>query len=443
MVNYITESKVKMGAQLFDIILKDIQSTVKNFNRLVTVGLLFIFFGHFYVIEPYFQYKKEEKVTAKELKNREIEMQKLSDQLTRLETAQKEVDAALKDIENRIRLFPDHLRETLPDIQMSMDVRKASSESSHEPIWIQQSPPPQPFRIIPPEIQTFEEGVKWYTNNWFSQIIKELKERVIEPALKIETTTETDFKNRLSSLSGNAIKEITKYVNNIDPDFWRSYSGGKVPVARGLYEVVDKSMQPIYKEIMRMMNTINTNITKQKESLSRSKDVIKEIQGRKSTLESRLKSIESPIGKIPVGLTDFIKLFPLLMVVQIVVMTIYLHNSKRLCDDLQEEYDKTISDAEREVLGYLTKLWYLTPYKGLINPLLLLILFTIIGLFIRSFFLIFWDKELFISITGREDVIVRFLFISAFLIGATVISGCIWFMQKRLIHKDTKGNKDK
>lgn len=429
-----------MMVQLFDLILKEIQAVEKNFNRLVTAGLLFIVFGHFYVIEPYFQYIKEEKTTTIELKDREIEMQRLSGRLARLETAKQEVDAALKDIEKRIQLFPDHLRETLPDIQMSMDVRKASSDPSHEPIWIQQAPPPQPFRIIPLEIQTFEEGVKWYANKWFSQIIKELKERVIEPALKIETAAEADFKNRLSSLSGNAVKEITKYVNNINPEFWRSYSGGKVPVARGLYEVVDKSMQPIYREIIRLMDTINTNITKQREGLSALKDVIKEIQGRENTLESRLKSLESPIGKIPVGLTDFIRLFPVILVVLIVIMTIYLHKCRRLSDNLQEEHDKTTSDAEKKVFVYLMDLWYLKTYKGFINPLLLLVLIVITSFFIRSSSLIVGDKGLFLSITGREDLIIRNIFISAYLVCAMVIFICIWLIQTKLINKKAKLN---
>ena len=48
-------------ATLFDVILNDLQSNKKNVNRLLSLGILFALIGHFYVIEPYFQYKKQER----------------------------------------------------------------------------------------------------------------------------------------------------------------------------------------------------------------------------------------------------------------------------------------------------------------------------------------------------------------------------------------------
>lgn len=433
--------------KVIDIILKDIQETTKSFDRIVTAGLLFALLGHLYVVEPYFLYKEGGRAIASELQERQDEVQGLLDQLARLEATQKGIDQALRDIKNRIRSFPDHLREMLPEIQRNL--------SGGSPYHESQQIPPYPFQenapyqqalshsletilAFPPEVKTFDEGVRWYTNSWFSQTIEELKERVIDPTSRIEMAVDSGLKDRLSSLSRDAIKKVTNYVHNIDPNFWHSYSGGKVPVAMGLYEVVDESMQPLYGEVTRLMEKFNTVIKEKKNTISELKIVIEEIKGRETILESRLKSLESPIGKIPVGLTDFIKLFPLLMVILIVVMTIYLRRGKRLCDGLMLEYFRNRDDIDERILGYYTNLWYLMSYKGIMNPLLLLIISVIAGFFIRSVFLVTGDEELFVSLTGKASTNAKFLFITIYLIGLMVIAGCLWFVQKGLVKKDAK-----
>jgi len=37
-----------------EILLNDLRSLAKGFNRSLVVGMLFVFLGHFYVVEPYF-----------------------------------------------------------------------------------------------------------------------------------------------------------------------------------------------------------------------------------------------------------------------------------------------------------------------------------------------------------------------------------------------------
>lgn len=282
---------------------------------------------------------------------------------------------------------------------------------------------------FPPDVKTFEDGVRWYTNNWFGQTIEELKKKVIVPLADIDVGGDAGLKDRLSSLSQDAVKKVSDYVHNVDPEFWRDYSGGKEPVARGLFEEVDKTMQPLYGEMTRLKDKINTATKEKKDGLSKLIHERDEIKSNESILESRLKSLESPIGKIPVGLTEFIKLFPLLIVILIVAMTIYLHRSKRLCDDWMEEYNSDKGDLDSKVSGYITSLWYLRSYKGK-NLLLLLIISILTISFIRSIFLIAGDEELFISLARREDTATRFLFISIYLTGAIVIAGCVWFMLK-------------
>ena len=42
--------------QFFDIIFEDLRSSKRSVNRLLSIGILFALLGHFFVVEPYFQY---------------------------------------------------------------------------------------------------------------------------------------------------------------------------------------------------------------------------------------------------------------------------------------------------------------------------------------------------------------------------------------------------
>jgi hypothetical protein len=48
-------------AQLLDVLFADLRSSKKSVNRLLSLGVLFALFGHFYIVEPYFQYKEQER----------------------------------------------------------------------------------------------------------------------------------------------------------------------------------------------------------------------------------------------------------------------------------------------------------------------------------------------------------------------------------------------
>ena len=409
--------------QLFDALWNDFLLLKKNFNRLISIGLLFALICHFYVIEPYFLYKAEEKNAIKKLKESEEQLKKLSGQLSHLETTYKDVHLALENIKTQIKSFPDHLRRMLPKIKESLSPSDYAIQEAR--------------LFFPTNIKTFEEGVNWYIKDWFKKIINDLQNKVINPVSKLKVNLKSSNKTTLTFLSQDAMRKIHRYIDRVDPNFWRSYERGKIPVTRGLTSVVEESFEPIYKEINRLMNEVDNAINLHKKKLKKIESALIESQKEVKELESRLESLESPIGKILVGLTDFIKLFPITIVILIVTITIYFSKSKELYTILWDEISSNMSDANKTILQKLIKCWYLPPYQSIIQPILLsIVMFTLVGIFMRSVFLIIKKTDLFISIIGKKEIIMRSIFISTYIIGAFVMIGCVLFILKQLKGKN-------
>jgi hypothetical protein len=422
-------------AQIFDVFLNDLRSTKKNFNRLFTIGLIFTLFGYFYIIEPYFRYKAEEKNSAQKLAEKQIQLKDLSTKLSQMDETSRKIYSSLQGIRERIQEFPDHLQEMLSRID-----NIGSSTPSASRIQNQLDLPEDNRSAgisFPLEVNTFEGRVRWYTKNWFSQVITELEESVINPVLKLKYVEETSSENKLDSLSKEAIQSINKYVDEVDPDFWHSYSGGKVPVAEGLNNIVAESFNPIYTEIELLIEDIRGSKDIREKEILNAENAIVEYQERIKTLESRIKSIESPIGKIPLSLTDFAEVFPLLIVILIVTLTTSLNKSIRLSNDIWREIEKGNVDEYKKDVHYLVDCWYLSPYQNTIQPVLLgLSAFVVIGIFIRSVLIVIVNPEMFVSITGEAESLRKFLFVSFYTIGNLVVIACLWSVKKRLYLKE-------
>ncbi len=428
-----------------EVILNDLQAARRNFNRLVRIGLLITLVCHLYVIEPYFLYRAEERAASEGLREGQARIRELSGQLAPLEKAVRDVHTALEDIKERIRAFPDHLQAMLPVLQSRVESqgRRRYPEFSA----IQQSGPPErqflenaPLEqpAMPPGIRTFEEAVRWYTNQWFDGLTRALDEDVIGPVLEVRRGSSNGAAGKLSRLSAEAVRKVRHYIETVDPDFWRSYGRGKVPVARGLYEVVSESFDPLYREIEALSREIREDIRKRKEriediekTLGRSRDLLKE-------LESRLETLESPIGRIPVGLTDFIKLYPLLLAALVAAIAFHLRRSRDLQGILMEELSGGGSGLDGKALNYQGRCWYLPPFRNMLYPLILVTLLLLLtGLFVRSVLLVAGEPGLFTSLTSRTEPLSRRFFLGVYVLGALLITGSLLAVTRSLT---VKGN---
>jgi hypothetical protein len=351
----------------------------------------------------------------------------LTDRLISLKNTNKEVNSSLSKIKKLITGFPDELQGKLREIKQSMN-SSAHSSSTQQYMQYQYTGQGSTASIrIPAEILTFEEAVTWYINNWFDNIINELRVKVISPTLKLEEISGIGAVDKLDSLSANAINKIKIHINNIDPVFWHTYTG-KGEMATKLNEILDELFNPIYIEISLVTKNVSDAEKEAKENIESKKLAIDEVNNYIKSLETRIKSIESPIGKIPINLVDFIQLFPVLILILIFKLTNYTHKCQGLATALRKEFNKNKMNIQ-----YLTSCWFLSPFRNIFHIFLLSIsILVIVGIYILSVLHVIHHPEMFISFTGAEESVRKNLFYIAYGIGILIFIGCFWYIQKQI-----------
>lgn len=413
--------------QLFDVILTDLRSSTKNVNRLLSLGILFALVGHFYVVEPYFQYKSQERAEKKALEEKENEVKQLSDQLDRIKSLSQGANNTLAEIEKRIDGFPDHLRNMLEKIQQALLSRPSSPAS-------QTGAPSRVEGIsIPPQITTLEKGAPWYVEKWFNDLIFDLESGVVKPVLKLKDGQKADQSPKITDMVNSALEKLRTHLAAVNPNFWRSYQGGKVPVAYELQEVVKENFDPVKIRISKLLEHA-TNETKNRENEMKTiKKDLEKTQGRSKKLESRLNSLESPLGRIPLGLIDLIVLFPLLIVILIAMVTFAFQKSGRLYITLWREFKKDRGDADSAQFQQFADCWYMPPYPGVMQPLVLVALLVCsAGIFVWSSLLVIGEPELFTSPVLEFESFKPGFFTGAYVVGVLVIVGCMLLIGKTL-----------
>ncbi|CAG0942801.1 hypothetical protein BROC_02009 [Candidatus Brocadiaceae bacterium] len=448
--------------QLFDVLFDDLRSCKNKVNRLLGAGLLFALIAHFYVVEPYFEYKEQEPRLKKSLDEKKIQFDQLSGQAERIANLSQNIKANQANIENKIKDFPQHLRGILSDL-WNVFHSESSSNTSNRSTHIQQSAPVQqsiniqqpianmPLNVqqsgsikigdffLPSDVTTFNNGVHWYIETWFNNLLNDIREGIEEPIKQVKITSDMVGDIDLQNVTQQGIKDIQKYIDRVEkenPNFWHSYSGprGKLDVAQELQNEVKKSFGSLEEKVNILVGRLKEAVKVQKEELDKMNNDMTKLQDSKDKLDSRLSSLESPFGRIPADLPDLIKLFPIIIVGLMVTVMVTLHKSKSLYSVLWEEYKKNTSEVDVKAFQGQTDCWYLPPYSSLFHPMVLVILIAIIiGIFVRACLLVISEPDLFTSLTGEAQSLRKNLFIGTYIAGALAILGCLWFIGKIFI----------
>lgn len=402
--------------ELFKLILSDVRASKNRMNRLLGVGIIFVLLGHFYVVEPYFAYKAQEGKVRQTLIDTEKNLTKLSGQVDRMKKASTQAHATLAELRQRISNYPDHLRDTLREID-----RAVRTSTSTQPF--QQSSPAQVNGIVlPSQIKTFEAGVRWYIERWFERFITDMQDGVVKPILDLEHGREAEEGLRLRGMDREPMEKLRTYLGTIDPDFWRSYATGKVPVARELQKVVEESFGPIEVEVTNLLNKTAQRLEEEKKTAEAMRGELDQTREKQQKLEGRIASLESPLGRIPLSLPDLIVLFPLLVAVIVVMVVLTLKKSVALCLSLWTLLAHEQGEGGLDAFQHYTDCWFLPPYRNVGQPLVLVAWLGLITMvFVRGSLLVFGEPELFASLTGDPSSLKRILITTAYLAAGVVI----------------------
>lgn len=410
-------------AQLFDVIFSDLRSSKRNLNRLLSAGIIFALVGHFYVVEPYFEYKAQERKAKRTLETGRENLEGLSNRLKRIAGVQRNAENGLSRIRNRIRDYPDHLRQKLGEIDRAVSAPPSLSRQQSARSRVGEF-------VLPAQVRTFEEGVRWYMETWFTDLLADLRRSVVMPVLQLLEVPLSSGKSDLERTAERVLTNFRAYLDRVDrekPDFWRSYEGGKVEVAAELERLLENSFRPLEGEVTGLLQGTEDALREQGRVVKAAEEELKGTQERRNELESRLNSLESPLGRIPLGLTDLIVLFPLLVLVFVVTFTVALKKTAHLYAALWREFVAGQQNPDSTKFRQFTDCWFLPPYTSRAQPVLLLACLGIsAGVFMRSSWLAMERPELFGSLVSELNSFRWGFFAFAYALGVIVVVSCAW-----------------
>jgi hypothetical protein len=430
-------------AELFDILLAELRSAKSSVNRIVGIGALFALLSHFYVVEPYFQYKAKEASARAALPAVTQKMEATTAEIERIKQLSTKIRKSLDSIGKDIDAFPDRLREVLPRLQAALQRPRSDRSANEQPFLQNQTQRPQaqvPLQQslmpaanspaadlalnLPPQVQTFEEAVRWYSEDWFEDLLARVDQELVTPLAARSEIITPEQTSALAKAAQGAVNAIRGHIAGIDPDFWRHYGGpgGKVDVAQQLRREVGEAFKPVNQKVLGLVRQTETA----KEALDLQLATIQsELQATRNsidTLSDRVKSIESPFGRLPLDLTDLIVLFPFILAITTVLLTTSILKTVRIFRDACRTFPQRSDHDDLALLREAVGSWYLPPFRNIIGPVMLIVWYlTAGGIYARAGSLIFSSPDIFTAAESTAAAIRPRLFAGAYAVGFAAI----------------------
>ncbi|MBU1669193.1 hypothetical protein KKC13_12305 [bacterium] len=421
--------------KLQNMFLNDLVGLKNGFSRLLGLGILFIIIGHFFIVEPYFSYKKEQKLLSAGLSKSKDDLEIVKKHFLEIKKVDSQIESVLKEVKRDIQKFPKDLRQDLTKIKKETTSSALAEEESLSSSFRVQTGQYDTVKLLPRDIQTFEKGVHWYTKQQFTKMVNRLQNEIITPLINLDMLSEENQKEKLEQLTKKAIDDIFMYINRLEsenPNFWRTFDD-KMHIADELDRVVTDSFNPINNEISKSLKKINEVTESRREKLVVLEEDMQKTEEMKKSLENRLNTLQSPIGKIPVGLIDFIKIFPLLILVLMVMIVLHLSKSRYMYEILQKDMPKMDIGEDKTIFNHIINCWYLPPYSNILHYLVLVVaIIFIAAIYIRSTLLVMATPELFFSITDKEYSLQSDVYMVLYFLGTLVLLVSLFFILKAM-----------
>lgn len=207
---------------------------------------------------------------------------------------------------------------------------------------------------IPPDcVATAEDRVMSclvadLSRDLFRGYAETLEREVLEPldtaGLLARLKTDRDSLRQGLSLLQQRLEERLQ----AKPEFWHS-----VDEKSGFFDAVGRDMEELWGNYDRTIETLNQTLAAEAASLQAAQG---ELDGRRNEMaklrdefRARLKEIETPFGRLPVGLNEALLGFPVLLAVGFLVCVVQMTDARRLRAAFAEVYRR--SDPEGTVLG--------------------------------------------------------------------------------------------
>jgi hypothetical protein len=213
---------------------------------------------------------------------------------------------------------------------------------------------------MPSSVTNLKEGANWYVGEWFGTLKTDVDEGIVK-ALSQATSRGNgpDLHEQLEAASN----ELERSLASVDPDFWRSYDRGKVPVADELARIMKDRFDPIELSVSDMLEEIRDRLSREAEEVKRLEQERAAQTQRRQAIEIRLKSLESPLGALPLGVADLIAVLPVLLVGVIATLAVMLRRIGLQRAALDRECRAAAQPPDGALVHLCSGCWFLPPHR--------------------------------------------------------------------------------
>lgn len=313
-------------------------SLQKTFRLLFSFTLLFLFI----ILIPY--------VTIRIINERLVwRQEKLKTEISQKQEildTYKNVQDAINGLHTDLKNGPRKLRDFIYSSQRSniqMPILPPPNMPEQQPI---QSPQQQ--SEFYPEAISLDSRVQQEVQRQFESYDTILRKDVLEPikSLNNDTLVVMDMKNieaGLDTLKKDFAAELAQ-----NPRFWETFSG-----KGGFYSTLDDRIHRFWQIHGSQIDAQNRLIQQQAVELQKIQqeldDRLKKMKDQEKQTVTRLEQIEFPFGKLPVGLTESIAIFPIILAIGFLVVASQLREAIQLRKSFHQLYQR--KDPNRTVLN--------------------------------------------------------------------------------------------
>jgi hypothetical protein len=233
-------------------------------------------------------------------------------------------------------------------------------------------------------------NVSEYLNSQFNNFTSALEQTI--PS-KLKEINDTSVILQIAAM-GNEIKSSSQKFQTIfneeiktNPHFWYQFSG-KSRFYDKLYSNVNKFWNKYHPNISGNLTTKLEKLNQTKTNLVDQKNVIED---NKNDLANKLEKLESPLGPIPIGVSESVAVFPISVASGFAIYCYFLSSTMQLRKALYQSYKKvnpSDMDDIKKKISIIAPLWVEPTHSKLEKISKFAILVTPLGLFIISWILI-------------------------------------------------------
>lgn len=279
-----------------------------RFNKFFSTVLGFSWLFFLFLFIPYITLLVEEKAIQTQLTQLQPQLKSQQSLIEVLNIYDKELEQLNIDIKQGAK----ELRQFLQDLS-DLPMISPTAEVNDESLFVQQTATSQEHQHAP--CSEHKHGSKaWYQ----CQIKEKISQQVTgyqQQLIKITKGLSQENKNRYAvETLQQTIKDLPKHYLSAyqrNPNFWRTFQG------KQRFYAPDKELKGFLDSLATQIKTSRKAMTQELKKLTTNNSNLitekKNLASQQQTIEKRLTHVNSPLGKLPVGLHEALLVFPLFL----------------------------------------------------------------------------------------------------------------------------------